>query len=102
MYRQGLNAEERTMIPDVSKTDVVKELNARLRRIEGQARGVQRMIEEDRECEEVVMQLSAMRAAINKVAFTVMSFYLEECLQRTGMEKEEAMRKARLIFKKFG
>lgn len=39
----------------------------RLKRIEGQARGVQRMLEEGEDCEQIVIQLGAMKSAINRV-----------------------------------
>lgn len=42
-------------------------LVARLRRIEGQARGIQRMIADDRDCLDVMTQIAAMRAAVNAV-----------------------------------
>ena len=45
--------------PNPSKEDILK----RLRRIEGQVRGVARMVEEDRDCREVIQQLAAIRAA---------------------------------------
>ena len=45
----------------------VDQIIRRLRRIEGQVRGLQRMIDEGKECEAVLMQLSAVRAALDRV-----------------------------------
>ncbi|HEV2753698.1 MAG TPA: metal-sensitive transcriptional regulator, partial [Solirubrobacteraceae bacterium] len=44
------------------------QLNARLARIEGQVRGIQRMVDEDRYCIDVLTQISAVQAALDKVA----------------------------------
>ncbi len=78
--------------------EVVSDALTRLRRIEGQARGVQQMLSEDRACGEVIIQLSAMRAAINKLAVTIITENLQECLQGdpgapdTQQDIEEAKR----------
>lgn len=53
---------------------------ARLRRVEGQVRGIQRMIEEERECEEIVTQLMAARAALDRAGLLIMTEYIDECL----------------------
>src|SRR5690606_40591860 len=52
----------------IQNPKMIKELMDRLKRIEGQARGIQRMLEEGRPCEDIVTQLSAMRNAVEKVA----------------------------------
>lgn len=56
------------------------DLLAALRRIEGQARGVQRMIEEGRPCDEVVRQVSAMRGAVDRFNHRLVASNLESCL----------------------
>jgi DNA-binding FrmR family transcriptional regulator len=55
-------------------------LLAALRRIEGQARGVQRMIEDGRPCDEVVQQLGAMRGATDRVSRRIVAENLRSCL----------------------
>lgn len=52
----------------------------RLRRIEGQVRGLQRMIEDDRHCLEEVQQASAITAAVREVELLVMSDHLRACV----------------------
>ena len=67
---------------------------ARLKRIEGQVRGVQRMIEENRECEEVLTQLAAIRAAMQRVSAMVLAHSVGECLpERLSRETEAALRR---------
>ncbi len=55
-------------------------LLARLKRIEGQARGVQRMMEEGRYCVDVVQQLNAISAAVDEVALLVLQDHIEGCV----------------------
>ena len=64
----------------VESTTTKEELNKRLRRIEGQVRGVQRMIDEDRECREILQQLAAVRSAIQQTSLVLMRCYAAQCL----------------------
>ena len=56
------------------------EMLTRLRRVEGQIRGIQRMIEEERDCEAIVTQLLAARAALDKTGMLIMGQHIERCL----------------------
>ena len=58
----------------------VKKVRDRLRRAEGQVRGVQRMLDENRPCEEVVTQLLAARSALDQVIREVLSERVTECV----------------------
>ncbi len=62
--------------PKVSKDDLTK----RLRRIEGQVRGVAKMVDEDRDCREIIQQLAAIRSATNQVSLLVARTYASQCL----------------------
>jgi len=53
---------------------------ARLRRIEGQIQGVQRMIEEDRYCIDILTQLDAVSGAVRKVAANILQRHLRSCV----------------------
>lgn len=59
----------------------------RLRRVEGQARGLQRMIEEGRPCEEVFTQLAATKAALDRVGVLLISHKMRECLVEEGADE---------------
>ncbi len=61
--------------------EVTEALVARLRRIEGQVRGLQRMLEEGRDCAEVAQQLAATRAALDRVAMDLLAAGLEQCVR---------------------
>jgi CsoR family transcriptional regulator, copper-sensing transcriptional repressor len=58
------------------KTD----LAARLKRIAGQIGGIERMVDQDRYCVDIVMQVSAARAALSKVAKILLASHLETCV----------------------
>ncbi|MBU2601830.1 MAG: metal-sensitive transcriptional regulator [Actinobacteria bacterium] len=82
--------------------DVERVLN-RLKRIEGQVRGLQRMINEGKECEQVLTQLSAVKSALDRVGIHLISHRMKECLDQgaTAAVDEEAMEQAFEIFLKY-
>ena len=57
-----------------------EQLLARLRRIEGQVRGVEKMVDEDRYCIDVLTQISAVQAALDKVAIVLLDGHARHCL----------------------
>lgn len=61
--------------------DVKDELSLRLRRIEGQIRGIQAMIEESRECRDIVTQIAAASKALDQVGFKMLASGLSSCLE---------------------
>lgn len=69
-----------------AKADVVR----RVRRIEGQARGVLRMLEEGRDCREVLQQLIAIRAAAHQAAVALVRAYAAECIASADPPEEIA------------
>jgi DNA-binding FrmR family transcriptional regulator len=71
-----MTEHEHGYIAQGHKDDVLK----RLRRIEGQARGLQRMVEEDKYCIDVLTQVSAMTKALQAVALTLLDDHLGHCV----------------------
>jgi len=61
--------------------DVIAELQRRLRRIEGQVRGIQNMLTEGRECRDVVTQVAAASRALEQVGFRLLAAGLTSCLE---------------------
>lgn len=57
-----------------------QEFQQRLRRIEGQARGVQRMVDEGRDCIEILDQLAAVKAAVNGLSADMVETFALHCL----------------------
>ena len=73
--------------PEEVSTDVVK----RLRRLEGQVRGIQRMIEEGDECRNVVTQLAAAQGALDRVGFKLMAAALSSPDMATDADELEKL-----------
>ena len=69
-------------------TATKEQLNKRLARIEGQVRGVSRMVEEDRYCIDVLTQISAIQAALDKVALGLLDGHTRHCLIGEGASEE--------------
>ena len=60
---------------------------ARLGRIEGQVRGVARMIEEERYCIDVLTQISAIQAALDKVALGLLDDHVKHCMSEGAVDE---------------
>ncbi|MCO6018849.1 hypothetical protein CKN86_03530 [Carnobacterium divergens] len=65
-----------------------KKILNRLKRSEGQIRGVLKMIEEERECQDVITQLSAVRSSIDKVMGIMVAENLVQCIEESDNSKE--------------
>jgi len=61
-------------------TDVIGSVVNRLRRAEGQLGGVIRMLQEGRDCEDVITQLAAVSRALDKAGFAIIASGLEQCI----------------------
>jgi DNA-binding FrmR family transcriptional regulator len=75
------------------------EVIERLTNIEGHVRGIRKMAEEGRSCEDLLLQVSAIKAAINKVGKVILEDFLEDCVvegirEQTDEETIERMKKA--------
>lgn len=78
----------------------------RLNRIEGQVRGIRRMIEEPRTCIEILQQLAAAEAALNRISLAVFKHHVDHCVS-DAVAKGEPEYRAQLnelvdIFDRFG
>lgn len=79
-----------------------EELLARLRRAEGQLRGIQKMIAEGRGCHDVLIQLAAVKAAVVQAAMTILGTQLAHCVQDgSGGDNKAALDQFMEVFKKF-
>lgn len=73
--------EDRTVMAQARGYTATKDqLRDRLARIEGQVRGVARMVEEDRYCIDVLTQISAVQAALDRVALGLLDDHARHCL----------------------
>lgn len=65
-----------------------KHLNPRLKRIEGQVRGIQKMVAEGRYCIEVVDQIHAVKGALDQAALMVLKRHMNSCVAHAIQEKQ--------------
>ncbi|WP_138417369.1 metal-sensitive transcriptional regulator [Aquibacillus sediminis] len=69
----------------------------RMKRIEGQVRGLLKMMEEEKECRDVVTQMSAVRSALDRTAALIVSSNLEQCIREeneNGEKSEDLIKEA--------
>jgi DNA-binding FrmR family transcriptional regulator len=66
------------------------ELLKRLARVEGQVRGLSRMVEDERYCTDVVTQINAVRAALDKIALGLVDGHVRHCLKDPRRADEQA------------
>lgn len=67
----------------------------RLNRVEGQVRGIRRMVQEPRVCVEILQQLAAAEAAMNRISLAILKFHVGTCVPE-GIEQGEPERSKRL------
>lgn len=68
-----------------------KDIIRRLRRVEGQIKGIQKMVEEEKTCKDILIQISAARSALNNAGGLILENYMKNCLQSyvEGDKEEE-------------
>jgi len=69
---------------------------AALKRIEGQVRGIQRMVEDGRYCVDILTQLSAVNSAISSVQDSILKRHLDTCVNTVLAGKSEANKKKKI------
>jgi len=86
----------------VDSDDERKKLINRLRRLEGQIRGLQTMIENGQECEAVLTQVMAAKSALNQVGLHVIGHAMKNCLITDDtMDRDEVIDEAIKVFLKY-
>lgn len=69
----------------------VDAINLRLRKIEGQVRGIQKMVNDDKPCEDILVQIGAVKAALHKTGQVILEGHMHHCILdgiREGNEDE--------------
>ncbi|MFC0274197.1 metal-sensitive transcriptional regulator [Metabacillus herbersteinensis] len=73
------------------------QMKNRVKRMEGQLRGILKMMEEDKDCKEVITQLSAVRSAVDRTIGVIVSSNLVECVQeaeQNGVKTDDLIKEA--------
>jgi DNA-binding FrmR family transcriptional regulator len=79
-----------------------RDLVLRLKRVEGQLRGIQAMIEAAEDCEKIVQQVSASRRALDKVFFNVLACAVQAAPEGEGKAADRRVRQAAELLARFG
>ncbi|MCL6443764.1 MAG: metal-sensitive transcriptional regulator [Alicyclobacillus sp.] len=69
------------------------ELLRRLRRIEGQVRGIQKMVEEDRYCVDILIQIAAVKSAVHQVGLSILDSHTRGCVADALTNQESGDKK---------
>ncbi len=80
-------AQTNDATPTRGYTATKEQLQKRLRRIEGQVRGIEGMVEDDRYCIDVLTQISAVQAALDKVALGLLDEHARHCVIGAAAEE---------------
>jgi CsoR family transcriptional regulator, copper-sensing transcriptional repressor len=88
---------KRTSPPTRGYTATKDQLQNRLRRIEGQVRGIQTMVDEDRWCPDILQQIAAIQAALDKVALGLTDGHVRHCMAEGVNEERRAEMTAELM-----
>lgn len=87
------------------KLEEKTKIKNRLKRIEGQVRGLQNMVETDRYCVDILIQISAVQAALKKVGFTLLERHTKECVAQSikdGNSSEEMIDELMKVIQHYG
>jgi DNA-binding FrmR family transcriptional regulator len=82
----------------LQNAEITSALVARVKKAQGQLGAVARMLEEGRNCDEVVHQMSAVSKAVHTAAFTLISASLEECILEGKSDQREVSEKLQKLF----
>jgi len=77
-------------------TEFKSQINIRLARIEGQLRGVQKMINEDRDCRDILQQLIAIRSAVQSASLSFLQEVAADCLLNTEENEDTEVQRSLL------
>lgn len=80
------------MLNDDNRADITKRLN----RISGQVQGIQRMVDDDRYCVDILTQIAAVRAALGKVSDQILEAHLDSCVVKSFASGDEADREEKV------
>jgi CsoR family transcriptional regulator, copper-sensing transcriptional repressor len=84
------------MMIQTQNPETKSHINGRLARIEGQLRGVRKMIEEDRDCKDIVQQLIAIRSAVHSASLQFLQDVSSDCLLHLEEQEDPQVQRARM------
>ena len=85
-YSVHTHGDEQSAHPHVHSEESLRRVVNRLSRIEGHIRGIKTMVQESRPCPDVLVQIAAVRGAVDRVARIILDEHLTECIARAAQE----------------
>lgn len=86
MEDNNINEIKKTVVPRTDKE--IAQLTARLKKIEGQVRGIQKMVEDERYCIDILVQINAVNSALKKAGMNILKRHTEFCI-KDSVEKND-------------
>ncbi|MBD2434911.1 MULTISPECIES: metal-sensing transcriptional repressor [Fischerella] len=86
VHTHNTHNHEQSPHPHVHSEESLRRLVNRLSRIEGHIRGIKTMVQQNSPCPDVLLQIAAVRGALDKVARIVLDEHLTECIARAAQE----------------
>jgi DNA-binding FrmR family transcriptional regulator len=74
-----------------------KDIVNRLKRAEGQLRGLQKMVASDTKCDNILIQFNAVRSALDKVGLSIVSQYMKDCIKQDIAEQTDEKHLAKAV-----
>lgn len=81
----------------VAEKDTKKAVINRLKTIKGHIQGIEKMVEEEKDCQEVLLQVAAVRASLQKVGVIIMENHTQSCLLKDEIDREELEKVIKVI-----
>jgi CsoR family transcriptional regulator, copper-sensing transcriptional repressor len=88
-------------LPEIADEDERRAIVNRLKRLEGQIRGLQAMIESGKPCDDVLTQVMAAKSALNQVGLRIIGYSMKTCLTTGEQSRDELIDEALAIFLKY-
>ena len=81
----------------MAEKDTKKAVINRLKTIKGHIQGIEKMVEEEKDCQEVLLQVAAVRASLQKVGVIIMENHTQSCLLKDEIDREEREKVIKVI-----
>ncbi|ABR47389.1 protein of unknown function DUF156 [Alkaliphilus metalliredigens QYMF] len=83
----------------MEEKEVKKDIVNRLRTIKGHIQGIEKMIEEDKECEDILLQITAVKSSVDRVGQLIIENHSKECLLKDNISSDEIDKVLKTILK---
>ena len=82
---------------EMAEQDTKKAVINRLRTIKGHIQGIENMVEEEKNCQDILLQVAAVKASLQKVGIVIMENHTQSCLMDENLDREELEKTIKII-----